>query len=160
MATEVVTVAVLERRLNELTGYLTKYMAFINCHMVQFLTENLWMRHIPEDIQEEIRSEEDVRDAIEMFWKYGLHAQNKSLDCETVRYKRFAGFLKETQQHTLDACEDVWVTPEQLKSCFMVEAKMNHLRVTDFMSQKKSHEVSHPAFVMCGSKTNIDFRSK
>ena len=116
----------------KMLGLIEKYHNLINCHLVDFLTEDLWEKCMPLSMRldlEEISSKNFDID----WWR-------TDLSCELNRFKNIASSLK------LDSCPDVMQIKDlsmSLKEHELHKTKDNiYLREgPKFMKDKKWHEV-------------------
>lgn len=138
-----ITANCLQLHLDNIIKFLQPQLTFVNCHMVGYLTDNLWKTYIPEDIQADVQTEDHVDDAIKVFWNF--FDSEKINSNESSQYRGIQNHLKQCQQFRLDSLKDVWVSPEQLRrglvslGCYhKVDAG---LCIKEFMSEKKNHEV-------------------
>lgn len=137
-ATIEVTTQLLQNHIRNTLEKLTPLLAMANAPMVTYFTEQLWDTHIPAEIRQEIQTNDDINDAIDIYWQH-LSTDN----CSTVendKFKHFRSFLAGSKQFHLDNFEDVWVSPEKLKQIFDTQ-RSRTLPIQGFMSVKKNHEV-------------------
>lgn len=134
-----VTVQLLQNHLRTTMERLTPLLGLANAPMVKFLTENLWKKMVPMEIQHEIQTPSDIQSAIDIFW---THLNEDSFHNDNMdQFKYFHAFLKNNQQNHLDNLCDVWITPEKLKQIFDTQ-RNQPLPIKGFMSTKKNHEVN------------------
>lgn len=136
-----VTIPLLQKHLKATLDFLTPFLPMANSHMVTYLTDNLWKRNISLEIQQEIQSEADIRDAIDIFWNHLDANHNSAAIDETDKFQYFRKFLSNSKQCYLDRLTDVWITPDELNQQLNKDSK-NVVTVRGFMSSKKNHEVS------------------
>ncbi|KAH8401422.1 hypothetical protein KR009_005356 [Drosophila setifemur] len=125
-----VGVAQLQKRLDGLLAFLQPHWDFVNCHMVNYLTDQHWESFIPDALRTEISGKEDVELAIEhLFWE-----SKRFLN----RFPEWDSFLDKGKQERLSFHSDLLTTLEQL-----IEGPENaaQLSIGEFMSAKKCHEV-------------------
>lgn len=154
----VLGVAALEQHLENVLRYLQPHMSFVNCHMVGYLTDNLWRAFIPETIQSEVKNVEDVAEAIQIFWDF--HKTPDATYPENHhQFKGFLNFLHASQALRLKSSDEVAISIEQLNNHlrtlgFTIDQRCG-LQIKEFMSEKKNHEVEVAAQVittLCGSR--------
>lgn len=122
----------LEHRLNALIEYLTPYSTFINCHMVNYLTDDHWKEYVPSPLRAELPTADHVQRAIETLFS------NKSPDFQ--KFPALAQFLKASECQRLSSSTDLLTSVEQLDQ--ILNAQMQtELSIKEFMSAKKCHEV-------------------
>ncbi|BFG05098.1 methyltransferase-like protein 25 [Drosophila madeirensis] len=120
----------LEKRLDALLLYIQPHWDFLNCHMVNYLTDQHWSRFIPEAMRKEINNKKDLDLAIEnLFW------QKKR---STNEFPEWARFLTNGEHERLSEHPELLTTVDQL-----IEEQENatQLNIREFMSAKKCHEV-------------------
>lgn len=114
---------------------------FINCHMVSYLCEDLWTKFIPEGIRNEIKQNEDVDSAIEVFF------QQENASPELIKkHKHLYNYIQLTKTYYLENLEDkLFLTTEELADEFkrmnIPNADSLNLTIPGFMKEKKNHEV-------------------
>ncbi|XP_031637289.1 methyltransferase-like protein 25 [Contarinia nasturtii] len=116
---------------------LTTLLGMANAPMVSYFTEKLWKTHIPNEIQREIQTIDDINAAIDIYWKH--LDRDDELVCKD-KFKHFRSFLTTSRQYHLDNFEDIWMTPDSIKQILETQHK-NPLKIHGFMSTKKDHEV-------------------
>lgn len=145
-----ITIINLQLHIDNIIKYLQPHKQLINCHMVNYLTDNLWTTLIPSDIQSEITNVSDIENAIEFFWKTSTN-QRSNLN---QSFKSLDTFLTNSEKYRMDNLQDVWVSPEDLTKqlsrfgCSLATEHENKLNVKEFMSEKKNHEVEMTAHLI------------
>ncbi|KAL7736341.1 hypothetical protein ACLKA6_014812 [Drosophila palustris] len=100
--------------------------------MVNYLTDDHWKHFVPEPLRLELRTADDVNQAIEtLFW---LSERNSH------QFPGFASFLATGERQRLENCEQLLTTVEQLEQ-HLTPATHAQLSIKEFMSAKKCHEV-------------------
>lgn len=128
------TVANLKKRLDTVLAFLEPYWEWVNCHMVNFLTDNTWQTYVPAALQKEVLDVSRLAACIDtIFWSEDI--QKSSLE-----YPECYKFVKLTQQHSLHSFDDILLTLDKFREINNIETN-NHLNVKEFMSFKKKHEV-------------------
>ncbi|KAH8271527.1 hypothetical protein KR018_004251 [Drosophila ironensis] len=125
-----VGVGQLQRRLDGLLAFLNPHWDFVNCHMVNYLTDSHWRTFLPEALRAEVSCKEDVVSAIEsLFWQ---------ADGSTSKLSEWESFLAKGVKERLSFHSELLTTVEQL-----IEGQENaaQLSIREFMSAKKCHEV-------------------
>lgn len=126
----------IKKQLGVMVDCLKPQMEFLNCHMVDYLTENHWQTYIPAEIRHELKCSQDLREAKQMFWnQYNLDTSS------SVKFPSLAKHIEMTKQYRLDALPNIVMSIEELKSAFDSCLKETRLKVPDLMSVKKRHEV-------------------
>lgn len=114
---------------------------FINCHMVSYLCKDLWAKFIPEEIRDEIKQNEDVDTAIELFF------QQENASPELIKkHQNLYNRIQLTKTFYLENLEEkLFLTTEELSEEFKTRNIPNadtlNLTIPGFMKEKKSHEV-------------------
>ncbi|XP_017147562.1 methyltransferase-like protein 25 isoform X1 [Drosophila miranda] len=120
----------LEKRLDALLLYLQPNWDFLNCHMVNYLTDQHWTRFLPEAMRNEINSKKDLDLAIEnLFWE-----KKRS----TTEFSEWENFLTNAEHEHLSEHPELLTTVDQL---IAEQDKASQLNIREFMSAKKCHEV-------------------
>lgn len=126
----------LQRRLDGLLAFLNPHWDFVNCHMVNYLTDQHWDGFLSETLKSEIAGKEDVALAIEdLFWKTD----------ESERFPAWREFLGKSKQERLSLHPKLLTSVEEL-----IEGQGNstQLSIREFMSAKKCHEVDLTAVLV------------
>lgn len=126
-------VTVVQRRLDSVIEDCEQYEDFYNCHMVNYLTDAHWNRFVPEEIRKEIRSSDDVTQAIETL----IHQRKENI---SPQFPNLAQYLDTRERQLLENCPKLLTTLEQLEAR-LAAATNNQASVKEFMSAKKCHEV-------------------
>lgn len=132
------TSSTIQNSLEQIINHLRPYLSLANCHMVNYIVDDLWLKMVPMDIQSEIKCENTALSAIEQYWKM------KEISDQSIGAHEFTGFCKyllEAQRNCLEELDHLWITPEKLKSKLNCESENDILRIKGFMSEKKMHEV-------------------
>lgn len=134
-----VSTSAIQGNLDRIIKYLNRFSSFINCHMVNYLTDNHWKVFVPLEIQTEIQTKEDIEEAINLFWNDFECSQKSNLST-------FSRFTAESRTFSLDYLTNTWLSSKEIVDvlhklgCSMDE--LNRLQIKEFMSEKKNHEVS------------------
>lgn len=127
-----VGVSELEHRLDSVLTYLEPYWDLVNCHMVNYLTDQHWEHFVPKAARTELCSPDDVNEVIEtLLWR----GERKS-----EKFPAFAEFILAGEHHRLDGCKELLTTVEHLEKQ-LAASTHSHLSIKEFMSAKKCHEV-------------------
>lgn len=131
----------LHKRLDSILQFMSPHWSWVNCHMVNYLTDNHWQTFVPLELQNEISSNQKIDECIEnVFWNLSKKSENS-----TVRkFPEFTKFCNEARQHSLHAFEDIIITPEQFEdTIFGVKKSLKQqIRIKEFLTEKKQHEVT------------------
>lgn len=126
--------------LEKILVYLDQYSSFINCHMVNYLTDDLWNNHIPIEIREEIQTDSDIDSAIQLFW------EQRDDNISISNHPNFLKFLKSANEihfdklQNTDVCQNIDELNEKLRN-LNCNIKNADLHLSEFMTAKKNHEV-------------------
>ncbi|XP_037945102.1 methyltransferase-like protein 25 [Teleopsis dalmanni] len=126
----------IKKRLNAILNFMHPYWEFVNCHMVNYITDKHWNQHIPTDIRAEISDEQNVQDCIKNIF---IHKNKKELKLD--EFKAINQFFSHALEYDLSNCEDIITTVEDLYKSLGKEHVNEKLSIKEFMSEKKSHEV-------------------
>ncbi|XP_017022330.1 probable methyltransferase-like protein 25 [Drosophila kikkawai] len=120
----------LQRRIDGLLAFLHPHWDFVNCHMVNYLTDQHWDNFLPETLRKEIAGKEDVDLAIEQLFWQGSE--------KTKAFPEWKSFLAQGEQERLSLHPELLTSVEEL-----IEGPENadKLSIREFMSAKKCHEV-------------------
>lgn len=129
---EHIRVGQLQCRLDDLIKFLTPYMSLINCHMVNYLTDDYWNEFVPQSLRAELATPVDVQQAIEILFS------NNSTDLQQL--PALAQFWEISKRQRLSSSSELLTNVEQLDQ--LLNAQMQtQLNIKEFMSAKKCHEV-------------------
>lgn len=126
-------VTAVQARLDSVIEDCEQYEDFYNCHMVNYLTDEHWNCFVPEEIRKEIRSSDDVSQAIETL----IHQRKENM---SRQFPGIAKYLDARKHQLLESCPELLTTLEQLEAR-LAAATNNQASVKEFMSAKKCHEV-------------------
>jgi len=127
-------------QLQILTAYLEQFKEIINCHMVNYLLHNHWKTLVPNNIQEEIKNEADIKLAMSCFFN-GLMAE-----VPANRLSAFQNFIETNRSLTIEgllpqlslSTDELMIELEKL-GC--TPNKEENLTINEFCNAKKNHEV-------------------
>ncbi|EDV98211.1 methyltransferase-like protein 25 [Drosophila grimshawi] len=126
-------VADLQRSIDRLLEYLDPHWKFVNCHMVNYLTDNHWLQFVPDAVRAELRSDIDINLAIEkLFWH---------TECDSQQFPALSKFLAAAERQRLKCCSELLTTVEQVEELLAASTDTQQLSIREFMSAKKCHEV-------------------
>lgn len=134
-ATIEITTQLLQNRIQNTLEKLSSMLPMANAPMVKYFTDEFWKTYIPKEIQQEVQTKDDIKDALDIYWQHLDSAPH-----DNDKFRHFRAFLLDCRKHHLDRFEDVWITPETLKHIFDTK-RTNPLPIKGFMSTKKNHEV-------------------
>lgn len=110
--------------------------------MVTYLCDNLWNKFIPEKIRNEIRCNDDVNTAIEVFFQH----ENAPLEL-IEKHQQLYDHIQKTKTYYLENLPGyrLFITTDELLDEFKkrnipLNSGLN-LSIRDFMKEKKNHEV-------------------
>lgn len=135
----------IRQQIDSIVRFLEPNMGFINCHMVDYLTEQHWKQYVPKAIRGELETCEDYLQAKEVFW--GQFNQTQSY------HKHLPGvteFITAASRYRLGGSEvqDTALSLEQFKEALTSCRKETRLKMTELMNVKKCHEVEIAAAVV------------
>lgn len=140
MTRNAATIAKLRFHIDRIVNFLEP-REFINCHMVAYLLDDLWRKFIPEGIRNEIKSNDDVDTAIEVF------LNQASAKPELIRkHQNLFDHIAMTKNFYLENLDDkLFITTDELMKEFgrmeIPHSAGLNLSIREFMKEKKNHEV-------------------
>ncbi|XP_053658694.1 probable methyltransferase-like protein 25 [Anopheles marshallii] len=148
------------KQVDTIVRFLEPNMAFINCHMVDYLTEQHWQRFVPEAIKHELQTVDDYLQAKELFWGQFEPALEKELRFPGVR-----SFVDNTRRYRLGGSEanELALTLDEFKEALSDHRKDTRLKMTELMNVKKCHEVEVAAAAvasLCTAMASADPATK
>ncbi|XP_073846299.1 probable methyltransferase-like protein 25 [Musca autumnalis] len=125
------------KRLDSILKFMDPYWSWVNCHMVNFVTDQHWMNFVPKEIQRELQRTEDVRECIEsVFWE-----ETANMD---TKFPETVAFIQRTQANCLENFKEILLTKEdfakRVLKLSMVQGQ-GPISIKEFLSEKKRHEV-------------------
>lgn len=111
--------------------FINRYQNLIDCHLVDFITENLWDKCLPEELKSELES----IDASDDIWT------------ENNISSELNNFIQVTKSLSLESCPAVVCVsnlPKLLPQFFSQEQSVNNQFIhakSEFMNTKKSYEI-------------------
>ncbi|XP_055856677.1 probable methyltransferase-like protein 25 [Episyrphus balteatus] len=122
----------LRSSLQAILKYLGPHWDFVNCHMVNYLTDNHWQTFIPKNIQTNVKDVNDIDECINMvFWK----------SIESNKFEDVWNFFEESKKLRLENMKHILTTVEDLHGILGKQEIESSLTLKEFMSEKKRHEV-------------------
>lgn len=129
---------IVRNRLEKCLRFLRPFLPMTNCHMVTFITDKLYEKHVPSAIQREMKSLQHIDEAMDVYWN---HLNEKAEETKIAGFENLQKYLADMRCHSLDKIDNVWITSDELKMA--IGCKTNDLlTIKGFMSEKKNHEVS------------------
>lgn len=132
---------IVRNHLDKCLRFLTPYLPMANCHMVTFITDNLYERFVSHAIQSEMKSHSHFDEAMDIYWN---HLRDEMEITQMNGFEHLHRHLADMREHSIDKLDSVWITPDVLKEA--IGCKTNDLlnKIEGFMSPKKNHEVCAP----------------
>lgn len=122
----------LRSSLQAILKYLSPFWDFVNCHMVNYLTDDHWKTFIPEKIQVNVKNIRDIDECIDVvFWK----------SIESKKFESVWTFFEDSKQFRLENMNNLRTSVEKLHEILGGLKNDNSLTLKEFMSEKKRHEV-------------------
>lgn len=106
----------------------------LNDHMILYLTNDLWQKHLPAAIRQEIRTQSDAKEALNVYWTH-LEQDGKE------SFPNLREFLATARENSIDTMRDVWITVGELKEQLNIE-RSEQFKVHGYMNEKKNYEVT------------------
>lgn len=123
----------IKQRLEAILTYMQPYWKFVNCHMVNYLTDRHWEQFVPLELRTEVCDIQQVQRCIEsVFWR------NES---SSDHFTAFRKFIAESEKHRLTGYPDMQTSLQDLRDRLGVMKENENLSIKEFMSEKKRHEV-------------------
>lgn len=111
--------------------------------MVNYITDDHWKVFIPQGIQDEIQSKENIEEAIDLFWNDVSTGSNVS---NLSKFANFVQFCEKGRNFSYDNLTHTWIDHTQigvtLTKIGCSSDTVDCLKIKEFMSEKKTHEVS------------------
>lgn len=126
--------------LDGIIKYLSPFNSLISCHMVNYITDNHWKVFIPKQIRNELQTEENIAEAIDVFWNSNVNGK------ELSNLTNFIRFIEDGKKFTYDCLTHTWVDDIGFRDILSESGcsvdSVDFLKIKEFMSKKKNHEVS------------------
>uniref|UniRef100_A0A182Q4U8 Methyltransferase domain-containing protein n=1 Tax=Anopheles farauti TaxID=69004 RepID=A0A182Q4U8_9DIPT len=135
----------IRKQIDAIVRFLEPNKEFINCHMVDYLTEQHWKHFVPEPIQSELQTVDAYLQAKELFWNQFDSSFNKHDRCPGVK-----DFIENTRRYRLGGSEaqGIALSLEEFNDTLLYFRKETRLKMTELMNVKKCHEVEVAAAVV------------
>ncbi|XP_055597915.1 probable methyltransferase-like protein 25 [Uranotaenia lowii] len=133
----------IQRNVEKVAEFLKPQMEFLNCHMVDYLTKDYWNAYVPQNIRDELKSIEDLREAKSAFWN--------QFDAKVFPNMKFSSLKKHilnTRDYQLESLPHAFLGLEDLKEAFDSCLKETRLQIPELMNVKKRHEVESAASIV------------
>ncbi|XP_053608234.1 probable methyltransferase-like protein 25 isoform X2 [Plodia interpunctella] len=129
------TISKLRNQVHSLTAFLTPLLPLANCHMVEMFTENHWDKLVPTALRQSLESYE-LNDAVDKFWE-------AIAMCDSTDTSELTLWIKKARSHYITVNNDYCLNVKQLQSRIQEWGGQvkSEIRVTQFMTSKKSYEV-------------------
>lgn len=135
-----ISTSAVQGTLDGIIKYLNPFTSFISCHMVNYITDAHWKSFIPQDIQNEIQTTETIAEAIDIFWNTADNGE------KPLKLPNFVQFIEEGKKFTYDGLTNAWLDDmrfrDTLSKLGCSVGTVDCLKIKEFMSEKKKHEVS------------------
>lgn len=130
-----------QRNIDRVISSLLPFYDFINMQMVPWIVEKHWKTYVDEEIRKEITSKEDVKSAVELFYKQNSPPPEliKKLPALHRHIQHQRSFFLENLDDKLYLTEDELM--EEFKRLNMPISTGLSFNVREFMKEKKNHEV-------------------
>ncbi|XP_063700037.1 probable methyltransferase-like protein 25 [Culicoides brevitarsis] len=152
------TTNLIQARIDQILKFMTPAkLKFVNCHMVNYLTDDHWTNFIPKSIRDEVINGENdkTQELLEKFM-----SSKEGYDADLDDFPHTKAFVEETQNFTLAAMKEICLDlTEFRKEMTKIGFHMTDeppLKIKDFMSAKKNHEVEITASLVNDLCKNIE----
>ncbi|XP_061400017.1 probable methyltransferase-like protein 25 [Musca vetustissima] len=129
------------KRLDAILKLMEPYWPWVNCHMVNFITDKHWVNFVPKEIQQELQNPDDIQQCIEsVFWADQIS--------DDTKFPETVAFIQTTQAHCLENFKEILLTKDDLTKCVLklsTELAQHPISIKEFLSEKKKHEVEMTA---------------
>lgn len=135
------TIVKIQKHLETLINHLEPTREFLNMHMVGWISENLFDKHVPVEIRDEIKNIDDCKSAMKLFFDQN----NPSPDLIT-KHKHLYNHIQQSKTFYLENLSDkLYLNVDELLDEFQsLNIPINKglsFNVRQFMKDKKNHEV-------------------
>ncbi|XP_070494942.1 probable methyltransferase-like protein 25 [Chironomus tepperi] len=142
MVNKLELIAIVQKHLDRIVTHMEPSREFVNMHMVAWICENLYVKHVPENIRSEINTIEDVRSAMDLFFQ----KDNPSIDLIKKHQNLHNKIQLEKTFYLENLTDKLYLTHDEMIDEFKALKVPTDLglnvHVKEFMKDKKSHEVS------------------
>jgi hypothetical protein len=138
------TINDIQKNIDRIIEHLEPSREFINMHLCAYLCDDLYEKHVPDEIKSEINCIEDVLSAIELFLNHHKIVDDHRVDRKHQNLYNY--ILKQKTFYIENLKDKLYLTTDELLeelSKIGIETTQKGLsfRVKEFMSEKKNHEV-------------------
>ncbi|XP_041981322.1 methyltransferase-like protein 25 isoform X2 [Aricia agestis] len=132
-------------QLDAITSYLKPFLPLVNCHMVEFITENHWETYLPKSLRDYLDSC-DLDVAVQQFWNVYSNPKSVTETTELIKW------VNKARSHCLSANNDYCLTVPQLEDRITSIGGVlkPEIKVSQFMTSKKSYEVQVMSRLVAG----------
>ncbi|XP_058053486.1 probable methyltransferase-like protein 25 [Anopheles bellator] len=143
----------LRQQIDTIVRFLDSSSRFINCHMVDYLTEQHWSNHVPRAIQRELTTVQDYLRAKDTFW--GQFEQTTGDGAPKL--SAVSAFIEETRKYRFEGAEiqGTALSLTEFNEGLLDVRKETRLKLTELMNVKKRHEVEIAAAVVASLCTAV-----
>ncbi|XP_049940144.1 probable methyltransferase-like protein 25 [Schistocerca serialis cubense] len=124
----------LRAKLGEVIEFFNRFSQLANCHLVNFITEDLWDTCVPEELKSEIEYV-GMDSALSLFW-------DSKRDSASSMF-HLSKYLMEANEMSAGILNDICLSPSDLRSKIISwgSSSQSIPQLNQFMSPKKAHEV-------------------
>lgn len=132
------SISQVSKRLDAILGFMEPYWPWVNCHMVNFITDKHWETFVPVCMREELAGKEDINECIEsIFWSNTSNTNGK--------YSEIGKFIEKARSNSIDNFQEILISRKALEKSVLnisQEKEQQPISIKEFLSEKKRHEVS------------------
>lgn len=128
----------LQESLYNIINYITPLLPFTNCHLVGFITEDLWTKLVPVDIRNEVEAV-GLKSAYKMYWTYYNDSPQKCQNVTPVLAQYLNSIRSICVHFEKEICTSLDILNDELEK--WRNGKHSRIHFSEFMSPKKLHEV-------------------
>lgn len=132
------SISQVSKRLDAILGFMEPYWPWVNCHMVNFITDKHWETFVPVCMREELEGNQDINECIEsIFWSNTSNTNGK--------YSEIRKFIEKTRSNSIENFQEILISRKALEKSVLnisQEKEQQPISIKEFLSEKKRHEVS------------------
>lgn len=140
-------------KLNDLVKFVETHRRFLNNHIINIFTEDLWKKHIPKAIQEELHTSE-LRDDFVSIYHDIVNVDEYPQDV-SKKFPNTCSFLKSTKEISIKNDLRFITSLNNLENVFNFDAG-NKISLKGFGSEKKLHEVERMSQIISSLSKHMD----
>ncbi|KAI8128697.1 Methyltransferase-like protein 25, partial [Lucilia cuprina] len=151
---------ILQKRVDSILQFMSPHWSWVNCHMVNYLTDNHWHNFVPSELHNELSNFSTLDECIEeVFWNIPTYMEESSC---MQKFPQFKKFRLLAQQHSLHSFKDVIITATEFEEKVLGVSKetKQQIKIKEFLTEKKQHEVEITAALVNNLISNSSWREQ